>query len=210
MQASASEAAAALPPSAATSSLQQPPTHPATTTHKPSQIRRPSSKVTKSWNPFFSQIASLGLGSKPGQYTTNLKKSHDAKLCQTQGFKIIELLSFFSARTSCYFSFFRYFPLFPSPFFFSSCDQTLLQIFLPIPPSLQAIYIFVLQIFSFSKHFSPSSLFFSSTKAISLIQILSPPFYFSVFLVFQISSISKYFLPFPSSPQTKYFLTFLL
>ena len=70
-------------------------------------------------------------------------------------------------------------------------------------------------IFLFSRYF-PSPNIFSLFlvlllhKAISLLQILSPPFFFSVFLALQISSVSKYFLPFPSPPQTKYFPTFLL
>ena len=71
-------------------------------------------------------------------------------------------------------------------------------------------HIFVLQIFFFSKHFFSFSVVLLLHKDVPLLQILSPPFFFSVFLVLQISSISKYFLPFPSPPQTKYFPTFFL
>ena len=104
MQASASEAAAALRGHLLPAAASHPPCYNYAQALSNTKTHLKTNKIMER---LFSQIASLGLGSKPGQYTTNLKKSHHAKLCQTQGFKIIELLSFFSARTSCYFSFFR-------------------------------------------------------------------------------------------------------
>ena len=136
--------------------------------------------------------------------------------------KITELFSFFSARTSCYFSFFRYFPLFPSPFFFSSSDQILLQILFPILSSLQATYfcspdIFLLQIFVslflvlllYKSYFSPPNTF----SPLFLLCFSCPPniFYFQIFPSFSFSSANQIFsnLPvvkFGQNPQFSYVL----